>query len=81
MWRTFLLIYCRVALPVQTPVVELQFDQVLKGLNEHSLIYIDVRNQTEVVSDGRIPGSFVIPGKFSVYKSLSFLMVDHFSQF
>ena len=45
-----------------SPVVDVDFEEVSKGLQEHTLIYIDVRNRTELTESGKIPGSFVIPG-------------------
>ena len=43
--------------------VDLSFEEVSNGLKEGSLIYVDVRNRSELRNDGKIPGTFNIPGK------------------
>ena len=45
-------------------VVELDFNQVRQGMHDGSLIYMDVRNRSEMETDGRIVGSVVVPCKF-----------------
>lgn len=52
----FLIIFC-------IATTDLSFEEVSNGLKEGSLIYIDVRNRSEIKNDGKIPGSFNIPGK------------------
>ena len=41
--------------------VELVFDQVLAGLEDKSLIYLDVRPREELLTDGKVVGSVNIP--------------------
>lgn len=42
---------------------DLNFVQVNCALRENKIIYVDVRNQSELITDGKVPGSFVIPRK------------------
>lgn len=65
-----MLIYCRFALPHQAPLVEIQSDELMMGLTNQSLIYVDVRDQSDLLTDGRIPGSFLIPGTLNLYECL-----------
>lgn len=43
---------------------EVTFEELRNGLNNQSLVYIDVRNRSELVSDGKVVGSVVVPRKF-----------------
>jgi len=40
---------------------EIAFEEVLAGLNDKSLTYLDVRNKTELLTDGQVVGSVNIP--------------------
>ena len=42
----------------------MEFSQVKKGLEEKAFVLVDVRNQDELQSVGKIPGSINIPRKF-----------------
>jgi len=41
----------------------MEFSQVKKGLEEKAFVLVDVRNQDELQSVGKIPGSINIPRK------------------
>ena len=47
-------------------VKEVQFKELSDGLNNNSLVYIDVRNRDELVTDGKVVGSVNVPCKFLV---------------
>ena len=42
----------------------MDYEDVKKGLEEHTFLLIDVRNPEELQTHGRIPGSFNIPCKY-----------------
>merc|ERR1711928_283560 len=46
---------------VMSEIVTLDFEEILAGLNDKSLTYLDVRNRTELQSDGKVAGSVNIP--------------------
>ena len=54
---------------VDFSLVVLEFEEVLAGLNDKSLTYLDVRNRTELQSDGQVAGSVNIPcnNSFELY--------------
>lgn len=43
---------------------EVKFEEVLSGLKNNSLIYLDVRNIDELRTDGKVAGSVVVPCKY-----------------
>lgn len=43
---------------------EVKFEEVLSGLKNNSLIYLDVRNVDELRTDGKVAGSVVVPCKY-----------------
>lgn len=43
--------------------VDLSFEQVDDGLESGTLIYLDVRERLQVLTEGRVVGSLVIPSK------------------
>ena len=45
---------------------ELDYEQVTQGLKDGSLIYLEVRNLSELQTDGKIVGSVVVPCKFTL---------------
>jgi len=42
-------------------IEEIQFEEMLAGLKEGRLTYLDVRNRSELDTDGRVVGSVVVP--------------------
>lgn len=55
-------------------LVELHFDEIRDRLNDRTLIYLDVRNRSELLVDGKIVGSVNIPGTgiiFKIFKSMN----------
>ena len=50
--------------PFQGKKENMEFFQVKKGLEEKTFVLVDVRNQDELQSVGKIPGSINIPRKF-----------------
>ena len=42
-------------------VKEVNFEELRDGLNNGSLVYLDVRNRDEIVNDGKVVGSVVVP--------------------
>lgn len=42
-------------------VKEVNFEELHDGLSNGSLVYLDVRNRDELVNDGKIVGSVVVP--------------------
>ncbi|XP_057367491.2 uncharacterized protein LOC130688528 [Daphnia carinata] len=42
-------------------VKEVKFEELRDGLNNNSLIYLDVRNRDELRTDGKVIGSVVVP--------------------
>lgn len=43
--------------------VDVHFEELAKGIKDGSLIYIDIRNRSELANNGKIPGSFNVPCK------------------
>ena len=37
------------------------FEDILEGLKNKTLIYLDVRNMDEIQNDGKVVGSVVVP--------------------
>lgn len=42
-------------------VKEVKFEELRDGLNNNSLVYLDVRNRDELRTDGKVVGSVVVP--------------------
>ncbi len=42
-------------------VKEVNFEELRDGLSNASLVYLDVRNRDEIVNDGKVVGSVVVP--------------------
>jgi 3-mercaptopyruvate sulfurtransferase SseA len=45
----------------------MEYEDVKKGLEEHSFLLIDVRNPEELQKNGKIPGSINIPCKYFIH--------------
>ncbi len=48
-------------------VKEIKFEELRDGLNNNSLVYIDVRNRNELVTDGKVVGSVIVPCKLDLF--------------
>ena len=42
-------------------VKEVNFEELRDGLSNGILVYLDVRNRDEIVNDGKVVGSVVVP--------------------
>lgn len=50
-------------------VKEVKFEELRDGLNNKSLVYLDVRNRDELRTDGKVVGSVVVPRKYKTIKN------------
>ena len=60
-FSSLFLIFCIVIAMGAAGVKEVNFEELRDGLSNGSLVYLDVRNRDELVNDGKIVGSVVVP--------------------
>ena len=53
-----------------------EFEEVRKGLEDKSVIYMDVRNRSELETDGKVVGSINLPCKYTkwLYSGFWFML-------